>query len=118
MLALIADRELSPLLPAEPGQEISGAIFRLDPQRIAERIFALDGTALSTLVERFSRAWCRVARPGMPEGDALETFRRAKADEGQADTERFLRNWAELRTLLAVARSNDLEVALLFYEGA
>jgi hypothetical protein len=68
-------------------------------------------------MEKLERAWYRAARPGQPEGDAFATFRRAIAHEGEADFQRVLRDWAELRLVLELAASNQLAVALFFYEG-
>jgi hypothetical protein len=115
----VADDELAPLAAwARAGEEYAGSIFRLRPGRLLELVRALDGPTLQQRIERFERAWYRAARPGMPEGDAFETWRRAKAEEGHADIERVLADWAELRVVLELAEANRFEVALVFYEGA
>jgi hypothetical protein len=118
MLAGISDTELGPLGRwARPGEEYAGAIFRLRPERLLEEVRRLDGPSLTRAIERFERAWYRAARPGQPEGDAFDTWRRTKAEEGAADVERFLADWAELRFVLELAAANRLDVGLLFYEG-
>jgi hypothetical protein len=119
IVAPLGDDELTPLAPwARPGQEYAGAIFRLEPERLLGLCRALDGAALSERVQRFEHAWYRAARPGMPEGDAFETWRRVKAEEGAPDVERVLGALTELRLVLELAQANRLQPALLFYEGA
>ncbi|HEY7954429.1 MAG TPA: hypothetical protein VII38_04015 [Polyangia bacterium] len=118
MLALLSDAELGPLAPwARPGQEYRGAIFTLRPERLLAQVRSLEGAKLKTRMETFERAWYRAARPGQPEGDPYDLWRRARAEEGQNDTDRFLRDWTELRIVLEVAAENRLQPALLFYEG-
>jgi hypothetical protein len=119
LLAAVADDEIGPLAPwAKPGDEYTGAIFMLKLDRILPLVRSLDGKKLDLQLARFERAWYRAARPGQPEGDAYQTWRRALAEEGTADVDRALRNWTELRIVLEIAAANDLMVALMFYEGA
>jgi hypothetical protein len=119
MLSTIADDELAPLAPwAKPGEEYAGSILLVKPDRLLGIVRSLDGNKLRASMEKFEHAWYRAARPGHPEGDAFETWRRAKAEEGQKDVERFLKNWTELRIVLELAAANQLLVGLLFYEGA
>jgi hypothetical protein len=118
LLAQIADREIAPLAPwAEPGEEYAGAIFRFDAARLLPLVRALDGRKLRTLSERMERAWYRAARPGQPEGDAFDTFKRALAEEGEKDIDRFLRDFTELRIVLELAAANSLHTAMFFYSG-
>jgi hypothetical protein len=119
LLTLISDDEIAPLAPwAKPGQEYAGSVFLLKWDRLLERVRSLDGRRLQQSIEKFERAWYRAARPGMPEGDAFNTWRRAKAEEGQPDVQRFFKDWTELRIVLELAAANQLLVGLLFYEGA
>jgi hypothetical protein len=119
LLASIGDDEIAPLAPwAKPGEEYLGSVFLVKPDRLFKIVRALDGNKLRELINKFERAWYRAARPGHPEGDAFETWRRAKAEEGQKDVERFVKNWTELRIVLELAAANQLLVGLLFYEGA
>ena len=109
----------APLAPwARPGEEYAGSVFLVKPDRLLERVRSLDGRKLQGVIEKFERAWYRAARPGMPEGDAFDTWRRAKAEEGQPDVQRFFKDWTELRIVLEIAAANQLLVALFFYEGA
>ncbi len=118
-LAAIADDELGPLAPwAKPGDEYAGSIFLLKMERLFPLVRSLDGQKLDGQLARFEKAWYRAARPGQPEGDAYQTWRRAHAEEGAADVDRALRCWTELRIVLEIAAANELFVALLFYEGA
>jgi hypothetical protein len=125
ILSSIADDELAPLAPwATPTPspsddgEYRGSIFRLRPERLLAQLRALDGNKLNAMIDRFEHAWYRAARPGQPEGDAFEQWRRALAEEGAADVDRFLTDWTELRIVLELAAANRLAVGLLFYEGA
>lgn len=119
MLALVADAELGPLAPwVKPGEEARGAIFTLHPERLLAQLRAFEGPHLKALMEKFEHAWYRAARPGQPEGDAYELWKRARAEEGQKDTDRFLHDWTDLRIVLEIAAGNRLKPALLFYEGA
>ena len=98
--------------------QYSGAVFTLQPERLLQRVRTLDGMKLRGMIEKFERTWYRAARPGMPEGDALDTFRRAKAEAGQPDLERFVKDWTELRIVLELAAVNQLVPALIFYGSA
>ncbi len=119
LLQSLGDDELAPLAPwAKPGEEYRGTMFLLQPQRLLTLVRSLDGLKMRAAMEKFERAWYRAARPGQPEGDALDNFKRAKAEEGKADIERFLRDWTELRICLEIGAANQFQVALLFYEGA
>jgi hypothetical protein len=119
LLSAIADDELAPLAPwARPGEEYAGSIFLVKPDRLLARVRALDGNRMRELIGKMEHAWYRAARPGQPEGDAFETWRKVKAEEGQKDVERFVKDWTELRIVLELAAANQLLVALLFYEGA
>lgn len=118
ILSLIGPDELKPLAPwVQAGEEVSGSIAVVHGARLLERVRRLDGNSLNALIQKFERAWYRAARPGQPEGDAFETFRRAKAEEGREDVERVLRDWTELRIVLEIAAANRLDVGLLFYEA-
>jgi len=119
LLASISDDEIAPLAPwAKPGEEYAGSVFLVKPERLLQIVRGLDGNKLRELIGRFEHAWYRAARPGQPEGDAFETWRRVKAEEGQKDVERFVKDWTELRIVLELAAANQLLVGLLFYEGA
>jgi hypothetical protein len=116
LLASLGPDELVPLaVRLSVGSEYTGAVFRVRPERLRTMVDALDGERLTAQVSRFERAWYRAARPGLPEGDALDSFRRAKAEEGQADTGRFVTAWAELRALLEIAAANRLDLGVVFY---
>ena len=67
------------------------------------------------VASEFARAFYRALRPGQPAGDAYDAWRTSKEEEGAADLERFVNDWAELRACLEVAAANRLDVALLFY---
>jgi hypothetical protein len=115
----LSDGELAPLAPwAKAGEVYQGTVFLLAYERLLPLVRSLDGPKLRAQMERFERAWYRAARPGQPEGDAFETFRKAHAEEGAKDIERFVRNWTELRICLELANANQLKAAVLFYEGA
>lgn len=115
LLTSLAPSELRPLAPWAEGDEHAGAVFALRPERLLSLVRRLDGRRLGAACESFARAWYRALRPGQPEGDAYQTWRRAKEDEGQKDLDRFVGDWAELRACLEVAAANHLDVALLFY---
>lgn len=100
---------------AQPGEEHAGAIFMLRAGRLLSLIRMLDGRRLGTAAETFARAWYRALRPGQPEGDAYNGWRRAKEEEGQSDLDRFIADWAELRACLEIADANKLDVALMLY---
>jgi hypothetical protein len=118
-LAAIGDDELGPLAPwAKPGDEYTGSILLLKMERLFPLVRSLDGQKLDRQLARFEKAWYRAARPGQPEGDAYQLWRRAHAEEGAKDVDRALRCWTELRIVLEIAAANELFVALLFYEGA
>jgi hypothetical protein len=119
LLHSIADDEIAPLAPwAQAGEEYAGSVFLVKPDRLLQIVRGLDGNKLRELINKFEHAWYRAARPGHPEGDAFETWRKVKAEEGQKDVERFVKNWTELRIVLELAAANQLLVGLLFYEGA
>jgi hypothetical protein len=116
LLAQLSDREIAPLAPwAKPGEEYAGAIFLADPTRLLPLVRSLDGRRLRALVEKLERTWYRAARPGQPEGDAFETFKKAWHEQGAQDEERCLRAWTELRIVFELANANALQPALLFY---
>ena len=116
LLTQLSAAEVRPLAPwAQPGQEHAGAVFTLRPERLLSLVRQLDGARLTGCAEIFARAWYRALRPGQPEGDAYATWRKAKEEEGAADLERFVQDWAELRACLELAVANQLDVALLFY---
>jgi hypothetical protein len=119
LLASISDDELAPLAPwAKPGEEYAGSMLQVKRDRLLALVRGLDGNQLRARIAGFERAWYRAARPGMPEGDAFETWRRVLAEQGQADLQRFVKDWTELRIVLEIAAINPLETALFFYEGA
>jgi hypothetical protein len=119
VLTSIGAAELGPLAPwARAGDDYAGTLFAVRGERLLDRARALEGARLASLVENLERAWYRAARPGQPEGDAFEAFRRAHADEGATDVDRCLRTLTELRVVLELAAANRYELALLFYEGA
>lgn len=116
LLAQLSDREIAPLAPwARPGEEYAGAIFLADPTRLLPLTRSLDGRKLRMLIEKLERAWYRAARPGQPEGDAFETFKKAWHEQGAQDEERCLRAWTELRIVFELAGANALQPALFFY---
>ncbi len=112
--------ELVPLAPwAEGAEEYTGSIFKLSAPaaaRVLKLVRGLDGPALTERVERFERAWYQAARGGAPNGDAWDTWRRIKNEDGQKDLERFLVDWTELRLVLELAEANQLAIGILFYE--
>jgi hypothetical protein len=117
LLASLSPAELRPLWPgARAGEEHAGALFVLMPERLLSLVRQLDGRRLTAAIEAFGRSWYRALRPGHPEGDAYQGWRRAKDEEGQPDFERFVNDWAELRACLEIAAANRLDVALLFYQ--
>jgi hypothetical protein len=120
IIANLGPGELRPLAPwAENADEYTGVIFRLhgDAQaRLLSLVRSVDGQKLSERVEQFERVWYRAARGGQPTGDAWDTWRRIKAEEGQRDFERFLVDWTELRIVLELAAANKLAVGVMFYE--
>jgi hypothetical protein len=75
----------------------------------------LDGQRLGVASEGFARSWYRALRPGQPEGDAYNTWRQAKEEEGQEDLNRFVTCWAGLRACLEIAGLNQLDMALMLY---
>jgi hypothetical protein len=115
LITSLSPSEIRPLAPWAEGDEHAGAIFALRPERLLSLVRRLDGRRLGAAVEAFCRAWYRALRPGQPEGDAYQTWRRAKEDEGQTELDRFVADWAELRACLEIAAANQLDVALLFY---
>jgi hypothetical protein len=116
MVPMIADRELGPLAPwARQETEYRGSIFTLKHERLLGEVRKLNGQNLGQMITRFEKAWYRAERPGQPEGDAMEQWRRAKQETGQNDMNRFATAWAELRALLEIAQANQLTVGLVFY---
>ncbi len=116
LLTQLAPGELGPLAPWAGGAaEHTGALFSLRPERLLTLVRTLDGKRLTAAMDSFAHAWYRALRPGQPEGDAFKTWRQAKDDEGHADLDRFVNDWAELRACLEIAAANQLDVALLFY---
>ncbi|HEX4462924.1 MAG TPA: hypothetical protein VIA18_33350 [Polyangia bacterium] len=118
-LTQLAPNELGPIAPWVGGDgdggEHVGALFALLPERLLALVRTLDGKRLTAAMESFAHAWYRALRPGQPEGDAFTTWWQAKNDEGHADLDRFVNDWAELRACLEIASANKLQVALLFY---
>jgi hypothetical protein len=107
------DAELRPLAPwAVPGEEYLGSAFLLDPERLRGLLFALEDRGLRVRAERFYRAWWEAGGGG----EGFERWREALDQRGHADVNRFFYNWAEWRTVLALAAANRLATALLFYE--
>jgi hypothetical protein len=116
ILTQLSPAELLPLAPwAQAGEEHAGSIFMLRAERLLSLVRAVDGRRLGNRVESFARAWYRALRPGQPEGDAYKTWRQAKEDEGQAELDRFIADWAELRACLEIAAANRLDVAVMLY---
>lgn len=116
LLTQLAPGELGPLAPWAGGAaEHTGALFSLRPERLLTLVRTLDGKRLTAAMDSFAHAWYRALRPGQPEGDAFKTWRQAKDDEGHANLDRFVNDWAELRACLEIAAANQLDVALLFY---
>jgi hypothetical protein len=115
-LTQLSPAEVRPLSPwAQPGEEQAGALFLLQPERLLSLVRVLDGQRLTGAIETFARAWYRALRPGQPEGDAYANWRKVKEEQLQADLERFVGDWAELRACLELAAANRLDVGLLFY---
>ncbi len=116
LLTSLGPAELLPLAPwAKAGEEHAGAIFLVERERLLPLVRTLDGRRLGAAAEAFARAWYRALRPGQPEGDAYSGWRQAKEEEGQADLDRFVADWAELRACLEIADANQLDVALMLY---
>jgi hypothetical protein len=116
MLTQIAAAEVQPLAPwTAAGEELTGSVFLLRPERLLSLVRTLDGQRLGNVGEAFAHAWYRALRPGQPEGDAYKTWLTAKEETGQADTGRFISDWASLRACLEIAAANRLDVALMFY---
>lgn len=115
LIASLSAREVRPLAPWAGAGEHAGAIFALDATRLLALVRQLDGKRLMQAVETFARGWYRAMRPGQPEGDLYDTWRKSKEEEGQKDLERFATDWAELRACLELAAANELDMALLFY---
>jgi hypothetical protein len=116
LLAQLSPAEIVPLAPwVRADAEHAGAIFLLRPERLLSLVRKLDGKRLSSVASEFARTFYRALRPGQPAGDAYETWRVAKEEEGAKDLERFINDWAELRACLEIAAANQLDVALLFY---
>jgi hypothetical protein len=117
IISNFAPDELLPLAWWAEGQpEYTGTIFRLRAERILQLVRTFEGPALNEQIEKFERAWYQASRNAEPQGDAFETWRRVKAEEGQADVQRFLLGWTELRIVLELAAANRLAVGLIFYE--
>jgi hypothetical protein len=107
---------VQPLMPwATPGEETAGALFLLRAERLLALVRTLDGQRLSGAMESFARAWYRALRPGQPEGDAYDLWRKVKHEATEADLDRFVQDWAGLRACLEIAAVNGLEMGLLFY---
>jgi hypothetical protein len=116
LLTQLSPAEIQPLASwTRADAEHAGAVFLLQPERLLALVRKLDGKRLSTVASEFARAFYRALRPGQPAGDAYESWRVAKEEEGQKDLERFVNDWAELRACLEIAAANQLDVALLFY---
>jgi hypothetical protein len=116
LLTSLSLAEVRPLMPwARAGEEHAGALFVLAPARLLALVRTLDGRRLTGALDSFARAWYRALRPGQPEGDAYQGWRRAKDDEGGTDLDRFINDWAELRSCLEIAAANRLDVGMLFY---
>jgi hypothetical protein len=116
LLSSLAAAEVHPLMPwAQAGVEHAGALFMLRPERLLTLVRALDGKRLTGAMESFAHAWYRALRPGQPEGDAYELWRKVKEETSERDIDRFLNDWAELRACLEIAAVNRLDVGMLFY---
>jgi hypothetical protein len=115
LMESFSDLELTPLmtaleLPAGEG----GALWLLDPGRMGRQLEALQPDAFARLVEGFLQLWYESLPPldRPPQKDWLQ--RRLQADEAALQV--FFSTWYELKVLVQVARLNELQLALLFYE--
>lgn len=116
LLSQLSPAEIAPLAPwAAADAEHAGAVFVLRYERLLSMVRALDGKRLSEVAVEFAKSFYRALRPGQPAGDAYETWRVSKEEEGAEDLDRFVNDWAELRACLELAAANGLDVAMLFY---
>jgi hypothetical protein len=115
MLEQIADEELTPLAPwgNEEGEYV-GSIFQLSDERLRKLLVDSDRQEMAGRIDRFYRAWYRSQYESMTEV-LFQNWRHKMDDKGARDTERFLLDWAEWRTVLAIAHQNHLQTALVFY---
>ncbi len=115
MLEQIADEELTPLAPwGNEGGEYVGSILQLSDERLRKLLVDSDRQEMAARVDRFYRGWYRSQYESMTEV-LFQNWRRKMDDKGARDTERFLLDWAEWRTVLAIAHQNHLQTALVFY---
>ncbi len=114
IVRMLPDAALAPIA----GETSAGAIFLLRSDWLLERLRMLSSGGLHQLSEEFERAWYRAARPGQPEGDALVNWRRAKQEAGAQDLERVIGDLTELRVVLELAATNQLQPAIVLYQNA
>lgn len=115
MLEQLADDELSALADwARPGEEYVGSLFLLQPERLRTLLGEMEPRDLAARADLFYRAWWKAGHDA-PLAAEFEQWRRALDERGAPDVERFLRLWAEWRTVLELSAPNRLRPALLFY---
>lgn len=115
----IGPDEIGALVPwAKPGEPYDGSVFLLKPDRLVQLARGLDGNKLAARLDAFARA-LYTALHGAPTGDDAEkaylAWRQAQEQKSQADIQRFLLAWAELRLVLETALVNQLNVGVVVY---
>lgn len=116
LLELIGPDEIGALVPwAKAGEPYDGSVFLIKPDRLLELVRSLDGQKLSQRLERFSRALYNAGHGETADDKAYAEWRTAMEQRSHADIERFLTAWAELRIVLELAATNQLNVGLIVY---
>lgn len=121
ILEQLGPAEVTALAPwAKPGQEYEGVVFRVVPDRMLELVRSLDGNKLAARLDTFGRALFAARADDEKSDKSDEAYQKwflATQEKSQADLERFLTDWAELRITLEVVALNNMALGLLIYGG-
>jgi hypothetical protein len=117
LLESLADEELNPLSPGHvQDEEYLGSLFIVDRTRLRALLDNFDGRRFMERLEKFMAAWWAAGHEGEPPA-AQGTWRRARAALDAEDLERFATTLAEIQAIVGLCDENDLELAVVFYEG-
>ena len=114
LLESFDDGELTALTRTLELDDHGGALWLLQDDRLVECLDRLDPTAFHLMCEKFMQAWFLAGRDTWTVSQDQWLAERVESAERAIHT--FFTTYQELSTLLAMARLNDLQVALLFYE--
>lgn len=114
LLESFGDDELTPLCRVLDLDDEGGAVWLLRPDRLQERLDAFVPEAFREVYMAFYERWWQALGAGSEE--AKMTWLKGRFDRDVAALDALFTGHNEMRTLLHMARLNDLTPALLFYE--